>query len=175
MRKMHPPSPHHPQQRGFTLIELAFVMVVLGILVGLAAHYWQEQQQRIKFKIALDQMTHLIRLTQTLSIQQRQAITLCPSHDGQSCSSEWKGNLLIVNVHSETPHILHHAVLDPLIVFEFKGFPSHQSITFLGNGFSQTNGTLCIQPINASYKAEIILNQAGRIRSKIISAQTSPH
>ena len=86
------------QQRGFTLLELMIVVLLLVIVTAISLPSFKQQIDQGKAAAAADDVLNALRAARSEAIKRGGFITLCASDDGSSCSNDWtKGYILVVD------------------------------------------------------------------------------
>lgn len=82
---------------GFTLIELMVVLVVLGVLVGLAAPSFQTMITNNKITSFSEELVSAISFARVEAVKRSRSVSLCRTTDGETCASEgdWNTGFLV--------------------------------------------------------------------------------
>jgi type IV fimbrial biogenesis protein FimT len=78
----------HLAQRGFTLIELMFAMVLAAILLALAVPAFQDARAKSQVKAAATDISAALATARSESIRRGKRVVVCPSTDGATCADE---------------------------------------------------------------------------------------
>lgn len=86
------------QQQGVNLLDLLVVLALLSLLLGVALPGYQLLQERQRQVAELNRLQALVQQARTLASLHQQTLTLCPTHNAQTCSSSRLGaDLLLVD------------------------------------------------------------------------------
>lgn len=82
--------------RGFTLIELMMVLVLIAILLGLGGPSFQDSLQRNRLQSTLNEMAGALALARGEAVVRTQPVALCPSTDTVTCGgAAWETGYLV--------------------------------------------------------------------------------
>lgn len=83
--------------RGFTLIELIIVMVIVGILLTIGVPTLESTLKRNRVVSATNELVSALNVARSEAIKLGQKVTLCKSTDGSSCNttSGWEDGWII--------------------------------------------------------------------------------
>lgn len=73
--------------RGHSLLEVLFVLALMGVLLALAAPAWSGLQQRWAVRDLANRYLAAMHAARLLAIRSGQTTTVCPSSDGQHCTA----------------------------------------------------------------------------------------
>jgi len=150
--------------RGFSLIELLFVLMLMGILIATSMPLMMKIYQHIQARVACDQLVHAMKLARNEAVAKHVTVMLCKSKDQQTCSGEWiNGYIILAN--QKILYVFKNPNLNGKI--NWRAFPLNKdNLQFLSTGFSKTeNGTFWYCGADAEHPAwAIVMNQSGRIR-----------
>lgn len=158
------------QSHGFTLIELMAVVALSSILLSIAInglHYLQAQSHATA---AINQLASAVHLTRQAALSQRRVITLCPTDNQKTCSTNWAAGMLITS-DSGAPN----STGKPIATFpptshgriEWRSFGGTRKLQFAASGLTHSqNGTFIYCPKDKDARAAraLIINKAGRAR-----------
>ena len=161
----------HARYRGFTLYELVVTLALVAILFGLAIPSFADSLARQRQRVEIDALFHAIHLARKESIMRRKVVSLCPSFDGKTCSSDqdWsQGWLMFENkdrdspprVDSGEPVLIVHKVADGVRIEA-----NRRAFTLRATFLRATNGTLvvCDDADRIAPKA-LVISYTGRPR-----------
>ena len=157
---------------GYTLIELMLTITILGIVTALAVPPMQDFFSRYRNETVGRNLFDLIALSRSKAYGHSEIYTLCPSHDGESCGSNWaQGALLFVdgdgNGERGTTERIERVLpkLEDGATLEWRSFNSKPYLQYRPNGltFNQSgNFAYCPPSGEEKYGWIIILNATGR-------------
>ena len=159
------------QFRGFTLYELVVTLALVAILFALAIPSFAASLARQRQRVEIDALFHAVHLARKESIMRRRVVSLCPSLDGETCSSDrdWsRGWLMFENkdrdspprVDSGEPVLIVHDVADGVRIEA-----NRRAFTLRATFLRATNGTIvvCDDANRISPKA-LVISYTGRPR-----------
>lgn len=154
--------------RGHSLLELLFVLALMGILLALAVPSWAGLQQRWAVRDVANRYIAALHTARLLAVRSGQTTTVCPSSDGQHCTSSGL----------EAGWIVLMGPLDAATVVQ-DGAPSRASglhthyghrtlpMSFAPNGLVEGAGlrqiNLCVRD-QPKASLGLVINQTGRTR-----------
>ena len=77
--------------RGLTLVELIGTLAVAGVCLAVVVPAWSGMINRSYITTAANQLLTQLRYARNEAVTRNQAITLCPSLDGRSCTGDPQG------------------------------------------------------------------------------------
>ncbi len=95
-----------PQPRGFSLYELLMTLALVGVLLGLALPSFSGIVARSRIHAEINALFHAIHVARKESIMRHKVVSICPSHDGLSCTPgrDWSaGWLMFENADRDEP------------------------------------------------------------------------
>lgn len=98
MPSNHPIKIDHHPQKGFTLVELMVVLVVLFILITISIPKFTQIIQANRASAEVNHLVSDLKITRTEAIKQGLTVTICASSDQISCTSgtsSWHNGWLI--------------------------------------------------------------------------------
>lgn len=79
-----------PVARGFTLVELMVVLIVLAVLVGMAMPSFTQMVNRNRLTAAANEMVASMQIARVEAVRRNMRVALCPSTDGSTCAgADW--------------------------------------------------------------------------------------
>ena len=155
---------------GFSLLELLMTIAVTALILTLGLPSFGALKARHAQRVELDALFHAVHHARKASIMRKEAVSLCPSRDGSTCSPgrDWSGGFLVfANSDRDEPPALdagevllhrHRASESVKITANRRGFTLRA--TFL----RATNGTL------------VVCDRAGRVppRALVVSYTGRP-
>lgn len=164
---------HCPRSRGFSLIELLVTLTVSTILLGIAVPAWRHLAESNRISAARMEMMSLLQLGRSSAIHRGQAVTLCPSSDGDRCSGDWRnwqsGIILFEDLDKDRQHdvgeaMIHVAAGKPQI--RIQSSSGRRSVRFGLDGSAWgSNLTLRFCTHDAGLNRALILYGTGRTRA----------
>ena len=83
-------------ERGFTLIELMMVLVIIAVLLGVAGPAFQESLRRSRLQSSLNDTVSMLSFARSEAVSRNGPVAACASTDGASCSgSAWESGWLV--------------------------------------------------------------------------------
>ena len=94
------------KRRGFTLYELLLTLGLVAMLVSLGAPAFASMLARSRQAAEINALFHAVHLARKESVVHRKVVSLCPSHDGESClpGTDWSpGWIVFRNTDRDSP------------------------------------------------------------------------
>jgi type IV fimbrial biogenesis protein FimT len=83
---------------GFTLIELMIVLLIGGILLGLAVPSFNDSLRRNRLTSEANNLITSFNLARSEAINRRSTVTVCPSSDQATCTGEgWEEGWIVLD------------------------------------------------------------------------------
>lgn len=164
-------APKLPQ--GFTLIELAVTLLLIGLLAGLASNSWTSLISSNRHASAINNTHRVFAFARSYAINKRVLTTICPLSSSMTCTDDWNKPVSIFpdednNKRPDGGQIHRIADLTKGQLDFYSRTAGRGYFQFSPNGMSHgTMGSLVIcsrsgdGPIEISYLA---LNIGGRLR-----------
>ena len=92
--------------RGFTLYELLMTLVLAALLLTIGLPSFSGIVARNRQAIEINALFHAVHLARKESIMRKKVVSLCPSHDGETCQpgTDWSlGWLMFENADRDSP------------------------------------------------------------------------
>jgi prepilin-type N-terminal cleavage/methylation domain-containing protein len=88
------------KQGGFTIVELMFTIVIIGVLLGLGAPNFRDFLRNARLSAAANDMIGALNLARSESVKRRFPMSVCSSNGGTSCDNGnfSKGWIVFVDV-----------------------------------------------------------------------------
>jgi len=148
-----------PGQRGFTLIEMMVVLVILGILMSLAAPSFYNVLLSGKLSTYANDLALTARLARSEAIKRNGTVTLCVSSNGTTCGTgNWNQGWIVL---SGTTVIQNQAA----IASGFSIASGVSSLTFQPSGLASTPATFTVcraTPTVGSQERVVTITVSGR-------------
>lgn len=156
--------------KGFTMMELLVTLAIAALLLGFALPGWTALMKKSQVSESVRQLTQAIQLARNSALARHRMVTICPSADGQRCSGNWGGGLLVF-----TGDDLDVSEEERLGVFpattanrvEWRAFRRSSTLQFQASGATYAhNGSFVVCPPDRDvrYARAIVLNKIGRPR-----------
>lgn len=84
------PAPH-----GFTLIEIMVVVIILGVVLALAVPSYTGAVNGSRLAGTANELLASLRQARAEAIRRNQRVVVCPSVDGNSCTTNWNAGWLV--------------------------------------------------------------------------------
>jgi type IV fimbrial biogenesis protein FimT len=159
------------KHRGFTLYELLITIMLVAILATLSLPSFSRALAKNRQSIEINALFHAIHLARKESIRRKHVVSLCPSHDGETCrpGMDWSsGWILFNNADQDSPPqvdrdefvILRHPV-DP----SFRVTANRRAFTLRATHKRATNGTLVVCDVEDRIAPKaLVISYTGRPR-----------
>lgn len=146
-------------QLGFTLVELMVAIAVLAVLLGIAVPMFTDSTLGSRLRTQANDLAGAALLARSEAIKRNQAVTLCASSDGATCTGAWASGWIvrtaggaILQAHGAAPSgfLINSAVA---------------SLVFQPSGVSATSATLTVcraEPSVGSQERVIDISTTGR-------------
>ena len=159
--------------RGFTLVELMVVLVIVGVILVIAAPGFSTLTQRTRLKSYANEVVASIYLARSEAIKRNGQMTLCVSTDGANCTGggDWEEGWIVVDPNDTV--IKHQQSLAPgIILFELSS-AAFTTMAFQPSGIVSTSAALklCQQTSSAGVEEKIVtVSATGKPRIQTTTA-----
>lgn len=158
--------------RGFTLLELMMVLVIAGVLLGVAVPGFGRAIERHHLIGAQHQLIASFHLARSLALQTRRPAIVCPSSNGQACrgGGVWdNGWLVFVDANNNGQRDPQEAVqryesLDGERLHVRSSASRPQAVFRSNGGSGASNLTLRVCAPGGRLLSALVLNNTGRLR-----------
>ncbi|SEA47826.1 GspH/FimT family pseudopilin [Microbulbifer marinus] len=157
---------------GFTLPELILTIAIVTIVTALAAPPIADLFLRYQHETLGRELFELIAFSRGKAYGHGRVYTLCPSADGESCTSDWsQGAMLFADNNGNGEHEIGENIervmqkLADGASLEWRSFGNKKYLQFRPSGltpFQSGNFSYCPPDGNAEYGWIIVLNVTGR-------------
>lgn len=154
--------------RGHSLIEVLFVIALMGVLIALALPSWAGMQQRWAVRDMANRYTASLHAARLLAIRSGQTTTVCPSSDGLRCTnSGLEQGWIVLQGPPDAGALVQDGPPSPVL-----GLTTHYGhrtlpMSFAPNGLVDSVGlrqiNLCVRA-NPRASLGLVINQTGRTR-----------
>jgi type IV fimbrial biogenesis protein FimT len=115
----HLPAPSSDGQRGMTMIELMFALLIMAVLVMLAAPSFRDASLGSRVAATANSLHGSIQIARSEAIKANAPITLCASSDGTACATagDWDQGWIVIDAdgaiyHSEPAQTNNYKVIE---------------------------------------------------------------
>jgi len=166
--------------RGFTLVELAAVLAIVGILVGIAAPAMTATMKSVQLSSASNDLFGSLLLARSEAIKRSGHVVVCTSADGLACTRTggWEqGWIVFLDSNNDGMHGSGEAVIQRvqtlalelrvngnLNVGRYVSYSPTGATRLVGGGFQSGTFTLCQQSAGPGEARQIIISSSGRPR-----------
>jgi len=167
---MHKAIPQK-QVKGFTLIEVIVVMVVIGILAGIAIPSFRGFTRSSQVTSAANDLVSALNLARSEAVSRAIPVTVCKSDDQATCDNtlDWHDGW-IVFVDADNDGVV-AAVGDILRVYSAPGGVTmtggSNRMSYAATGFFSADFSGTIQVISGTRQVDIISSVNGRVSSEV--------
>lgn len=157
---------------GITLPELLIGLLIVAILSGIGIpsvwHYLHRKAQQTY----LQQLQEAMVYSRHYALTHQVTVTLCPSLDGNTCSSDWQSGAIAF----ADPHNLHQPEADEAILYTLPpvpageqltltAFPKNNYLSFQGSGLNtHPTGHFDLLDTQTQAHSQLIFSKTGRLR-----------
>lgn len=169
---------HARRQAGITLLEVVTCGAVLAILAALAWPGLREMTDRVRADTIRMQLASAFASARATAVTRRHPVSICGSHDGRSCTGDWRGGWLIyrdpgrASQPASQDDVLRHHRLDPRSRLKVSSSEGRHRLRYTPDGRSiGTNLTITVCA-GGTLHGEVVTNNSGRTRSHAFRGQT---
>lgn len=165
-----PPTPWFGRcaPRGHSLLEVLFVLALMGVMLALAAPNWAGMQQRWAVRDLANRYLAAMHSARLLAIRSGQTTTICPSSDGHRCTTTGlEQGWIVLQGPPATAKVVQDGPPSPV-----SGISTHYGhrtlpMAFAPNGLVDGAGlrqiNLCVRD-QSKASIGLVINQTGRTR-----------
>jgi len=181
MNQINPPRHHPLSSKGFTLIEMIMVMVIIGILVGIAIPSFQSFTRSSQATSAANDLVSAFNLARSEAVARSAIVVVCKSANSQAAvpacdasATGWQqGWVVFVDTNATGGFVAADDVLlrvyPPARGVNMVGGTSVANLlTYARTGFVNIVGTEAERTISVdadTRTVDIIVSQTGRVRT----------
>ena len=160
------------ESRGFTLVELMIVLVIVAVILMIAAPSYTVLTQRIRLKSYANEVVASVYLARSEAIKRNAVMTLCTSTDGTSCTGgdDWEQGWIVMDP-NDTVIKRQQALAAGIIVFD--DLSGMDTMAFQPSGAASTSASLkiCQQGASAGVEEKIVtVSATGKPRIQTTTA-----
>ncbi|MEH6592010.1 MAG: GspH/FimT family pseudopilin [Halioglobus sp.] len=162
--------------RGFTLIELMIVLVILGVILLVAIPGFSELNLRTRLKSYANDMVTSAYLARGEAIKRNGSVSLCISTNGTSClgggSNDWAQGWIVIAADGTV--IRRQQAAENGYIMSTS--PANDTLTFQSSGAASTPTVLTVcrkTPTVGSQQKEITISFTGRPSVETINNRTT--
>ncbi len=172
----------HRHTRGYTLYELLITTGLIAILLAVGIPSFASIAARQRQSAEINALFHAVHVARKESIMRRKVVSLCPSHDGLSCSNstDWSSGWLMFEdsdrdvpptVDAGEPVLQRHAVASDIIIQA-----NRRSFTLRATFLRATNGTFIVCDRSSRIPAKgLVISYTGRPRVALSRTRGKPY
>ena len=167
MRPLPARSGPYSESRGFTLVELMMVLVIVAVIAMIAAPSFTTLVQRTKLKAYANEVVASVYLARSEAIKRNAVMTLCTSTDGATCTGggNWEQGWVVMDP-NDTVIKYQQPLQSGVILFEL-GSTGFNSMAFQPSGVASDSAALklCQQGAASGVEEKIVtVSMTGRPR-----------
>lgn len=150
-------------ERGFSMMEMMIVLVVIGLMASLAAPSWFEQMPRLEAQAQVRDVVSKLREARSLAVARKEPAGLCI--DAGNCSwTLFLDNNPANNLHNTGDSVMAAGNLGTRVSVTKNSFANHDVI-FYPDGSSAQSGAICLMAEDNSITYVVdVLASTGRVR-----------
>ncbi|TRX54420.1 GspH/FimT family pseudopilin [Thalassomonas sp. M1454] len=159
---------------GFSLIELTVALSVTAILTSIGMPSYNDLIKKQQISADINRWYRAFNLARHTAIINSKIVTLCPSDNGEQCTSNWQdGGLIFVDDNKNHLRDFGEQLIQVIAKssdehnITWRAFQNRNYLQFQENGFTWAqNGTLrvCNSDTSLKYNRAIIVTRSGRLR-----------
>lgn len=131
--------------KGFSLIELIVVVVIIGIIATIGVPSYQNMMERGRITSASNNLLGAMQLARSEAATRRMSVTVCASSDQNACSgTDWSTGGLVITGGGEVIRII-----PPTSDVAIAG----AAITFRSDGTPTASGSIAVENKSVSVNA----------------------
>ena len=158
------------RQQAFGLVELLMVLVLLGIIFGVAVPSFGNLLERTRQNAEVDQLVDAINLARGTAITRNKVLSLCAGNDLCDGSARWRQQILIFlddnrNGQRDAGEVLLRQLQLPAgLNWNWSNSRSQKHLAFLPSGLThRLNGTFTLCQGERAIR-DVVISVTGRVR-----------
>ncbi len=150
-------------ERGFSMMEMMIVLVLIGLMASLAAPSWFEQMPRLEAQAQVKEVVSKLREARSLAISRKEPVGVC-FDGGNDKWTVFLDNNPADNVHNSGDSVMSYGKIGMRVVMSHNSFSNHD-VLFNPDGTCYQSGTICLSAEDNSISYTIdILASTGRVK-----------
>jgi type IV fimbrial biogenesis protein FimT len=158
-----------PAQRGITLIELMFTLLVLAVLIAIAAPSFRDASLGGRLTATANSLLGSIQIARSEAIKANAPATLCTSTDGATCATtgDWDQGWIVLDAEG---NVIHSEPAQP-DGFKVVEAASVRTFTFQPIGIGNTAGVFTICRETPLGKQERVLSMTATGIANVVQTE----
>lgn len=147
---------------GFSLLELLIVIAIIGVTCCLAIPTLSKFIYQQNAGMTLQQIDLAMALARSNTFAHNTPTSLCPSHNGYSCSTDWSQGILVTAANL-TPQFFKVQRSGNGILYLTQSGHTTYLLTVNPDGYATSNGHFCYRALNSEWpEFKLYFNRALR-------------
>lgn len=150
-------------ERGFSMMEMMIVLVLIGLMASLAAPSWFEQMPRLEAQAQVKEVVSKLREARSLAIARKEPMGVC-FDGGNNLWTVFCDDGPADNVHNTGDSVFTTGQIGMRVSMSYNSFANHDVI-FFPDGTCYQSGTICLtaEDNSLSYTVDVLAS-TGRVR-----------
>ena len=150
-------------ERGFSMMEMMIVLVLIGLMASLAAPSWFEQMPRLESQAQVKEVVSKLREARSLAIARKEPAGVC-FDGGNNVWTVFLDNGPADNMHNPGDSVMSDGQIGMRVSMSHNSFDNYDVI-FNPDGTCYQSGTICLTASDNSVSYTIdVLASTGRVR-----------
>ena len=150
-------------ERGFSMMEMMIVLVMIGLMASLAAPSWFEQMPRLETQAQVREVVSKLREARSLAVARKEPAGLCFDTDN-GIWTLFLDNNPANNVHNTGDSVMATGSLGSRVTVSHNSF-ANQDVIFNPDGTAAESGAVCLNAEDNSIVYTVdVLASTGRVR-----------
>ncbi len=150
-------------ERGFSMMEMMIVLVMIGLMASLAAPSWFEQMPRLETQAQVREVVSKLREARSLAVARKEPAGLCIDA-GNGIWTLFLDNNPANNLHNTGDSVMATGSLGSRVSVSHNSF-ANQDVIFNPDGTSAESGAVCLNAEDNSVTYTVdVLASTGRVR-----------
>jgi len=148
----------------FSLIEMLLVLVIIGIILGLAFPSFSDVLSRNRATVHAQQIATALKLARMAAISRCETVRFCKSRDHKTCSGNWRDGQIILTQNNAVLRVFDALPAGDQLFWQ-SSFSKNDYLEFLPSGNTNAQqGSFYYCPKNISQARAVIIQQTGHMR-----------